>query len=403
MSLLDDPLFLAREIGDSICAAAEPADDGCRWFSRDPGKEGEGYFTDVYLGATGIACFLLNLFERTRASRYREVALQALPWLESQAAAGEERLSGPGLHAGRGALVYVYMRAAAITGDPALLRRAEEHARACRAMEAGYTELFFGTAGTGLVFLHLHRGTGNPEHLQWAEAAGDALLGQAERVGQGVRWPLRTRPVADPQAWNGCYTGMAHGAAGIGCFLAELYRATGAPRFAEAVRGTARRLIEVAIREGPVWVWDRFDPASDREKLVQWCHGAPGNGLFFLRGFTVLGDPELREAAEQCAEATLAAGDIRENPCQCHGLCGNAELFLDLYHALGDPRYREMAHQFAAMALKYRRETERGVEWQSHTPGVTTPDYLVGSAGVGQFFLRLADSRSTPMPFLDVG
>jgi hypothetical protein len=61
-----------------------------------------------------------------------------------------------------------------------------------------------------------------------------------------------------------------------------------------------------------------------------------------------------------------------------------------------------MARQFAGLALKYRHETERGVEWQSHTAGVTTPDYLVGSAGVGQFFLRLADPRATPMPFLDV-
>jgi lantibiotic biosynthesis protein len=408
MSLLDDPILLAREIGDSICAAAEPVDGGCRWLSRDPAEEGEGYCTSVYLGAAGIACFLLNLFERTREAPYRDVALRALPWLESQSAAGEEFLSRPGLYAGRGGLAYVYTRAAAITGDPALLRHAEEHARACRAMAPEYTELFFGTAGSGLMLLHLHRVTGSPEHLRWAEAAGDALLEQAERVGQGIRWSLRTRPTADPQTWNPCFTGIGHGAAGIGCFLSELFRATGAPRFAEAVRGTARRLIEVAILPGsdllvaPVWVWDRFDPASDAEKLVQWCHGAPGNGLFFLRAFAGLGDPELREAAEWCAEATLAAGDIRENPCQCHGLCGNAELFLDAYRALDDSWYLEMARQFAGMALKYRRETEQGAEWQSHTAGVTTPDYLVGSAGVGQFFLRLADPRATPMPFLDV-
>jgi lantibiotic biosynthesis protein len=132
---------------------------------------------------------------------------------------------------------------------------------------------------------------------------------------------------------------------------------------------------------------------------VQWCHGAPGNGLFFLRAFIALGDRELREAAERCAEATFAAGDIRENPSQCHGLCGNAELFLELYRVLDDPRYLEMARQFAAMAMKYRRRTENGVEWQSHFPGVSTPDYLVGSAGVGQFFLRLADPKGTLMPF----
>jgi lantibiotic modifying enzyme len=402
MSTVEDPTRLAREIGDSIYAAAEPGDVGCRWLSRDPGEEGEGYFTNVYLGATGIACFLLNLFERTGEATYRETALRALPWLESQVEAGEQMLSQPGLYAGRGGFAYLYLRAAQITGDPELMRGAEAHARACAAMEPEYTELLFGTAGAGLLFLHLHRATASVEWLRQAEAAGDALLAQAEPVGEGCRWPLFSRPMRDPNTWNACFTGVGHGAAGIGCFLADLSRATGAERFAAAVRGTARRLIEIAIREGPVWVWDRFDPVSQRDKLVQWCHGAPGNGLFFLRAFAALGDPELRQAAEQCAEATLAAGDIRENPSQCHGLCGNAELFLEMYRVLDEPRYLEMARQFAGMALKYRRETDRGVEWQSHTPGVTTPDYLVGSAGVGQFFLRLADPGATAMPFLHV-
>jgi lantibiotic modifying enzyme len=247
------------------------------------------------------------------------------------------------------------------------------------------------------MLLAMHRTTAGADYLPLAEEAGDTLLGLAEPAGEGCRWHVWTQPPEGRQ--NRCFTGMAHGAAGIGYFLVDLFRATNAPRFAEGARAAARRLLELAERDGPVWVWDRLDPPSDRERLVQWCHGAPGNGLFFLRAFTVLGDRELREAAERCAEATLAAGDIRENPSQCHGLCGNAELFLELYRALDDPHYLEMARQFAAMAMKYRRETERGVEWQSHFPGVSTPDYLIGSAGVGQFFLRLADPKGTVMPF----
>ena len=76
-------------------------------------------------------------------------------------------------------------------------------------------------------------------------------------------------------------------------------------------------------------------------------------------------------------------------------------MFLELYRELNEPRYLEMARTFARMALAYRAETVAGVAWQSDEPGITTPDYLVGSAGVGQFFLRLADPSAASMPFLE--
>jgi lantibiotic modifying enzyme len=397
--LLKDPLTLAREIGDQICSTAEPTDDGCRWLSRHD-EELQGYWIGVYLGATGVALFLLNLFERTGEGRYRDVALQALRWIDRVAASPEVPRDRPGLYGNRGGVPYVYLRAGMVTGSSALLQQADVYARACAALEQRRTDLFYGTAGVGLLCLHMHRVTGSQDYWRWAVEAGDTLLQLAEPAGTGCRWHPWSKPPDDPQLRNVCFTGMGHGAAGIGYFLAELFGVTGESRFAEGVRAAARRLLEVAERDGSLWAWDRYDPASEMERLAQWCHGAPGNGLFFLRAFTILGDRELREAAERCAEATFAAGDIRQNPCQCHGLCGNAELFLELYRTLDQPQYLEMAQQFAVLALRYRQETDVGVEWRSHTPGISTPDYLIGSAGVGQFFLRLADPRGTPMPFL---
>jgi lantibiotic modifying enzyme len=395
--LLRDPVALAREIGDAICADAEPVEEGCRWLSRHD-AEYQGHHTGVYMGGAGIALFLLHLYERTREAAYREVALRAIRWLETRAAAADEGMAGPGLYEGRGALASLCCRAAVILEDRSLLSRAEAHAEACAAMEAEATELLFGTAGVGLLLLELHRATGKERYLRSAEAAGDALLPIAEPVGAGCRWPYSAKmPRERPDR---CWTGMAHGAAGIGVFYLDLLHATGAPRFAECARATGRRLIEVAERDGPHWVWDRFDPASDAERLAQWCHGAPGNGLFFLRAHALLGDDAFREATEACIAATLAAGDIRQNPSQCHGLCGNAELFLEAYRTRDDLSCLEMAQQFAAMALRYRRRVNGRAEWQSHTPGITTPDYLIGSAGVGQFFLRLDDPKATAMPFM---
>src|SRR5260370_10976842 len=100
MSLLDDPVLLAREIGDQICATAEPVDDGCRWLSRHDESDPGDYRTGVYMGATGIALFLLNLSGRTGDARYRNTALQALRWLESRVAAARAGDVRPGLYEG---------------------------------------------------------------------------------------------------------------------------------------------------------------------------------------------------------------------------------------------------------------------------------------------------------------
>src|SRR4051794_10375602 len=134
-ALLADPVALAREIGDQICATAEPIDGGCRWLSRHDAESPPCYATGVYMGASGIALFLLNLFQRTDETRYRDTALQALRWLESEVAAGNRVMAHPSLVEGRGGLASVYRRAAAVTGDRSQLQAAETHARACAAME----------------------------------------------------------------------------------------------------------------------------------------------------------------------------------------------------------------------------------------------------------------------------
>lgn len=399
--LLQDPIARAREIGDQICATAEPVGDGRRWLSRHDAADDQGYWCAIYAGAAGVGFFLIDLYARTGESRYRDIALQAAHWLEGQVAAGNEELSGPSLICGRGSLAYFYWRAAIVLEDRALLDRAEAHAEACAAMEQKATEMIVGAPGTGLLFLEIYGATGNDRYLRLAEEMGEFLMRSAERVGAGVRWPFWAVPPDNSP--NRCYTGFAHGAAGSASFLLDLFHVTRDDRFAELARAAGRRLLEIAERDGPVWVWDCLDPATDSERLVQWCHGAPGNGLFFLRAAAILGDDDFRDATERCAEATWAAGDIRGNPSQCHGLCGNAELFLEIYRLWGEARYQEMAYDFAEKALRYRHETERGIEWDSHTLGIVTPDYMIGSAGVGQFFLRLADPVATRTLFLGTG
>ena len=81
------------------------------------------------------------------------------------------------------------------------------------------------------------------EALQLAREVGDALLAAAEVQGGGLRWKRRFEWIERTEYSPDLYAG----AAGIGLFLAELARATGEERYADAARGAARWIA------GPHW------------------------------------------------------------------------------------------------------------------------------------------------------
>jgi hypothetical protein len=123
----------------------------------------------------------------------------------------------------------------------------------------------------------------------------------------------------------------------------------------------------------------------------QWCYGAAGVGLYFVKAHELLGAagaPGALATALAAGEATDRCGDVRRNAVQCHGLAGNAELFLGLFRVTRDGRWRERAHHFARLAFAYRRETPQGEVRQADDPGFSPPDFLFGASGTGHFFLR---------------
>ena len=155
----------------------------------------------------------------------------------------------------------------------------------------------------------------------------------------------------------------------------------------------------VALENDQGICWDRW-PGDPHTPRVQWCHGAPGIGLFAARAAEILDDDSLRRFAERCARATLAAGDIRNNPSQCHGLAGNAELFIELARVAGDASWLAHARAFGEKALAYREERDGEVRWQGDEPGNYSPDFMLGSSGLGHFFLRLFQPEEVQMPLM---
>src|SRR3954468_4827199 len=91
------------------------------------------------------------------------------------------------------------------------------------------TDRDVGAASVGEGLLAAYAVTRDARHLHAATEAGDYLLGVAEHVGDGVRWPDWADPSGDRSTTH--YTSFDDGAAGISDYLWRLSEVTREPRF----------------------------------------------------------------------------------------------------------------------------------------------------------------------------
>ncbi len=245
--------------------------------------------------------------------------------------------------------------------------------------------------------------------LAMARALGDNLMAIADHEAEGWSWgTIRSASIR-----NLC--GYAHGSAGIAHAFLELYHVTGDGAYlyaAEQAMLYERRFYSPEagnwpdLRHGELGEYtysgrmdelkarirggDEMEPPGGRF-MSAWCHGAPGIGLSRLRAWAILGDPVYRDEAEAAIRNTRDSlrPDLRGNYSLCHGLGGNAETLLVGAEVLGE---RALWDEAVEVAVRGWREYEaNGRPWPCGTMGaVADPGLLLGDAGIGYFFLRLA-------------
>ncbi|PAA69930.1 hypothetical protein BOX15_Mlig019440g3, partial [Macrostomum lignano] len=179
------------------------------------------------------------------------------------------------------------------------------------------------------------------------------------------------------------YFGAAHGLSGIVSVLARILPSLG---LSEVELSNARRRLDVTVDFLRQRQFKSLNypssMGSDRDRLVHWCHGAPGFALMFL----CIDD---LPAALQCADVVWHRGLLHKGDGLCHGISGNGYVFLRLHSATGDPRHLHRAAAFAQFMLNF--------------PG-RTPDrplsLFEGLAGKLCFLVDLlrAESRRTLFP-----
>ncbi|WP_157987661.1 lanthionine synthetase C family protein [Jiangella endophytica] len=216
----------AVRAGDHLIASGARRDGGTAWRCGldDRVHYGLGY------GASGIAVYLLRLYQATGTTAYLSEAVRGLEFdLEARTETelgwlwrrfeGDDLLRPYWLHgsAGVGSAVVRFFEG---THDR---RYAELAARICTDAYVKFTVspgLFDGLAGIGELMLDLYRATAEPRYADWALDVAETISWFRVPKEKGTAWPSRSLDKISND--------YATGAAGIGLFLTRL--TDGGPR-----------------------------------------------------------------------------------------------------------------------------------------------------------------------------
>jgi lantibiotic modifying enzyme len=201
--------------------------------------------------------------------------------------------------------------------------------------------------------------------------------------------------------------GFAHGAAGIGYALLELFSATGESRYrtgAERAFGYERSQFDQ--RRG---AWPDFRVRQRRsmpQRLAThgyWCNGAPGIALARLRAWELLGGEVLRGEALTALALTRDAVNMTvaaesEDFSLCHGLAGNADVLLYGASVLkSDGDHASMLAGAVRQGLFGRPDAGR--TWPSGLVAGDAPGLFLGLSGLAWFYLRVYEAH-VPSPLV---
>jgi Lanthionine synthetase C-like protein/HopA1 effector protein family len=413
-----DYLGVAARIASRLIRQAIWHRNQCNWVGFQPLERSltpQGNATlsalgpELYSGTSGVALFLGELYAATGDADVRRTALgaiaQALSHLDVLPAPAR-----PGLFSGSIGIALVAARLGRILQEEKLLRAARRVVQRCQRekLENWEFDFIFGKAGTIVGLLTLREMLGAPALLDLCIPLARKLLNKVDKSKTGYSWPS----AALHSSRN--LTGFAHGAAGIGYALLELFLATGDSKYrtaAESAFAYERHWYDPSQQNWPDLREWPGQPRPSRKALpfaTAWCHGAPGIALSRLRAYEILKDDSYEaeasvalETARRAVESWLHSSNA--NYSLCHGLAGNAEVLRYGSEVLGPPapEAAKVALQGSRVCLlkpSHKDVAAKGIEsfgradlpWPCGTPGGENPSLMLGLAGIGHFYLRLA-------------
>ncbi|XP_077249903.1 GCR2-like 1 [Tasmannia lanceolata] len=198
-------------------------------------------------------------------------------------------------------------------------------------------ELLYGRAGFlwAALFINKHLGEETLPTTLLMPIVEAVLAGGRVGASDNSACPLMYR-------WHGTrYWGAAHGLAGI---LHTLLHFPLSNKDMEDVKETLRYMVRNRFRHSGNYP---STEGNQRDKLVQWSHGATGVAITLCKAAQVFSsDREFRDAAIEAGEVVWKKGLVSKVGL-ADGICGNAYAFLSLYRLTKEELYKERCKAFA--------------------------------------------------------
>ena len=396
----------AHAIARRICRDAIWSDGFCNWVGPFIDSMNvwdvrhKSFGPDLYSGTSGVALFLAAAAQSGGDRLVRKSAEGAARHAYRHAAEFAPALSS-GVYSGKLGIAWALVRTGELLEEPAWtelgIAMLEELPPE---LPGSGLDLMSGYAGAIPVLLDLSHRCAHPVWIDLAERWGDKLEGAAVKSSEGWSWKTIELP-ANVAARN--LTGFSHGTAGIGWAFLELHAATGEPRFRTAADEAFRYERTFYSPEHENWpdFRDYLRPPGGPSGPIfgtAWCHGAPGIALSRIRAWRLTGSAEARAETEIAIRTTQRALEtpeaLRIGFSLCHGCAGNADVLLEAARELEAPALRETAERIGQAGIE-QFEAQR-LTWPCGLPGAgETKNLMLGTAGIGYFYLRLGNPALT--------
>lgn len=187
-------------------------------------------------------------------------------------------------------------------------------------------------------------------------------------------------------SWHGKeYIGAAHGYAGILYMLLEAHKYLNQDQL-KLIREAINFVQSVRYPSGNY-------PSSmggQTDRLVHWCHGAPGVIHMLIKAYQVYKEQLLLDLALNCGDVIWKRGLLKKGFSLCHGISGNAYAFLHLYQLTRDRKHLYRAGKFAQFYLEHGHS----INWRADSPA----SLFEGYAGLTYFLADLLNPIEAKFP-----
>ncbi|XP_021754822.1 lanC-like protein GCR2 [Chenopodium quinoa] len=339
------------------------------------GKRAQDY--SLYTGALGTALLLFKAYQVTNNKGDLALSSDIIKACDS-ASRGSKNVT---FICGRSGICALGAVVAKQAGDEQLLDHYLTQFKQIKLPTDLPYELLYGRAGFlwSCSFLNKHIGEGTISESTMREIVTD-IMKAGRKLGKG-RCPLMYE-------WHGKkYWGAAHGLAGIMHVLMDMPLT---PDEQEDVKAVLRYMIRGRFPSGNY----PSSEGSESDRLVHWCHGAPGLALTLAKAAQVFGDKDLLQAAVDAAEVVWNRGLLKRVGI-CHGISGNTYVFLALYRLTGNAEYLYRAKAFACFL---QDKAERLIAEGFMHGGDRPYSLFEGLGGMAYLFLDMNEPSEARFP-----